>query len=287
MEERNDKQIVISLHYYLEDEGVHQLNAFTHLYIEFELLHALLRLSELTKYFDVDIRVPKEGGFLEELIITNLNPDFIEFIKTVLVAYLSYYFTKKINTPENTRKRLEIAQKLKEEYENGKITQSEIDIYIQGDKKLKKIMEEYFKNIDTAKEIKGIEVVMSSQDEELCKTKIERSDFQTHYRHVEKDIIYDGETLVKNAILRIEIPILSSVSTRKWSGIYHGKKLSFNIKDTKFLDKVHQGNVTFGANTSIECDLEIGYIPSISHDGGLNKYPKPHYTVIKVHRVLQ
>ena len=286
MQELKYEQLEISLHYFIYEKESHQINALIHNYFEFELLTALYRLSELTSYFEIDIRAPKEGGYIEDLILKIFNPENFDFIQNVLFSFLGYFFSKKINKTEDIKNRLEILQKLKEEYEKGKMSKKEIDILIQNDRKLKKAMSEYFKIIDDERRINGVEVTVSSKGTELYTKKIDRTDFQTHYNHVEKDITLDELELVKDARIRIEIPVLSRVSTRKWCGIYHGIKIMFNIEDTFFLDEVHQGNVIFGANTFIECDLEIGYSPSITSDGGL-KYSKPHYTVTKVHHVLQ
>ena len=275
-----DNQIKISFHYQLEKDDAHQINAFSHNYSELELLCAITKLIELTGYFNVDVCVPKKGSFIDLLIINGFEISSFGVLTEVLGSFFKNYFTKKEKSLENIERYLRIRDYLKNEYEIGNITKEEIDIIIQHDRRLKKIMRKYFELID--KDIKSINVTASYQNEELFSYTIDSNDFESHFYSTGEDITYQGLELVKNARIIIEIPVFSRVSKRKWSGIYQGDRISFTISDQDFLDEVHQGHIAFNANSTIKCDLEIYYPPLHTSDGNEIKYSKPRYRVTNV-----
>ena len=273
-------QIEISLHYNFEKDGIHQINAFTHNFFEFELLMAFSRLTEIIGYFNVDICAPNKGSFIDNIVINGFELGGIDTLITALRSFFKLFFSKESKI-DNIQKYYDVTKKMKKDFEEGRISKEEIEIIINHDKKLKKIMGKYFEFVST--EIKSIDVTASSQGKELFSHTIESHNFNTQTCSTEEDFNYDEHVLVKHARITIETPVLSIASKRKWSGFYHGKRISFTISDTAFLNAVHQGKVNFNANTIIDCNLDINYKPVYTHDEKIIKYSKPFYRVTTVY----
>ena len=248
----NYKGIELHLHYILQTEGVHQMDAKVHNECEKQFLLALDTLKAYTGDFHVEVKVPNKGGVVDEFILHLFDPSIADFLKIVLTAFLTYYFTKRGNKREDILKGIEIIEKIKEK----KLTQEEALEVVADDKNLRKIVSNYYKAAEKEIQIARIE---TSSNEEGKKNEaevrgIERKDFQTHI--YETDTTEDTQT-IEGTTIGVFSPILQKGHGKTWNGIYSGKTIQFKVEDKEFLEQVYNNEVKFGAATTIKCTLQI------------------------------
>lgn len=77
-------------------------------------------------------------------------------------------------------------------------------------------------------------------------------------------------------------PVLEKTPTRRWEFIWHGNKISANIIDIVFLEKVEQGEFRFGTGDTMIVDLQINQVLSPVYDTWLNE----SYQITLVHEHL-
>lgn len=78
----------------------------------------------------------------------------------------------------------------------------------------------------------------------------------------------------------IRITKIDFESGSKWQGYLHNNKVLFNIKDTTFLDQVHNGEVSFSNHTKLKVELKTVF--ELTNEGLPDTTKKPDYSIIKV-----
>lgn len=187
MNYKENNQIEISLHYYLDEKELHQVDAFIRNKCEKQLLMALQRL--ISYYSDdpcpIDVRVHKEGGLLDEYIIPLMNWLSDENVRLVLSnllsAFLTYYFTKRANRAVENKARVETLVLIKKHLKEGSITESEAMTLIGDDRKLKKIMKEFFKTLKGEKRVTAIGFAHYIPSQQPDSQLLERKDFNQNF----------------------------------------------------------------------------------------------------------
>lgn len=248
----NNKEIELHLHYLLQEEGVHQMDAKVHNECEKQFLLALDALKAYTGEFHVEVKVPNEGGVIDEFIIQLLDPSISDFVKLFLASFLTYYFTKRGNKREDILKGIEIIEKIKEK----KLTEDEALAIVATDKNLRKIVSNYYRSAEKETQIKCIETSSNElgMRENATIKRIERKDFQSHI--VETDTSEDTQT-IEGTTIGVFSPILQKGHGKTWNGIYSGKTIQFKVEDKEFLEQVYNNEVKFGSATTIKCTLQI------------------------------
>ena len=245
------KELELHLHYILQQEGIHQMDAKVHNECEKQILLALDVLKSYTGDFRVEVKVPNEGGVIDEFVIL-LDPSLTGIAKIMLTAFLTYYFTKKGNKRDNMLKGIEIIEKIKEK----KLTKEEALSIVADDRNLKKIVSNYYSLAEKESQIVSIE--MSSNEvgkrEDVLLKRIERKDFHTHI--VETDTTEVTQT-IEGTTIGVFSPILQKGHGKTWSGTYSGKTIAFKIEDKDFLEQVYNNEIKFGAATTLKCSLQI------------------------------
>lgn len=250
----------VHLHYLLFKEGVHIMDAKVHNECERHFLHALDAIKQYTGDFQVEVAVPNEGGFIDEFIIKIADPNFADLIKSAIIAFITYYFTKKANVREDILKGIDIIDKIKK----GNLTEKEAIVLVAQDAKLKKIISEYYKAAEQEKQIRGIEVSSTKKnDTPIVKSNICRNDFHTHI--VDTDLREETKT-IEGTTIAILSPVLQKGHSKIWNGIYSGKTIPFKIEDKDFLKQVYANEIKFGSSTTIKCSLQIKTKKTISED---------------------
>lgn len=245
------KELEIKLHYKLKEEGVHQMDAKVHNECEHQFLLALEALKTYTGDYHIEVRVPQNGGIIDEFIVF-INPDISDFIKIILTAFFTYYFTKRLNKKEDILRSLEIIEKIKEQ----KLTKEEALIVVSNDTKLRKIVSNYYKSAEKEPQITMIETIANEIDsqEEISSSKIEKQEFQSHILVTE---CTEQTELVEGTTIAVFSPVLQKGHGKIWNGIYSGKPIPFKIEDTEFLKQVYNNEIKFGSATTIKCNLQI------------------------------
>lgn len=78
-------------------------------------------------------------------------------------------------------------------------------------------------------------------------------------------------------------PVLEKSTTRRWEFIWSGNKISANITDAAFLDKMEQGEYRFGTGDTMVVDLQINQILNPLYDAWMNE----SYQIVSVCEHIQ
>lgn len=261
----------LQIHYYLNKEGLHQMDARVLNDCEKELLDALDTLKAFTGEFDVEIGPKKEGGLIEFLLI---NGPVIAKASAAMIlgALVQKFFSFKQTRLSNAQMRAEILEKIK----TGDFTEDEALLLIDGDSKLKKLVSNYFKSLDKAKEVTSVDASIRTNEasEPFSTAKIVRADFT---KKILSDTTIEEKTEIAGATIRILSPVLQKGHGQVWRGFYSGKPIDFKVQDKDFLEQVYSDEIKFGTNTVITCTL----VKSIKHkiENGEETEAKTEYAV--------
>lgn len=66
-------------------------------------------------------------------------------------------------------------------------------------------------------------------------------------------------------------PVLEKSPTRRWEFIWNGNKISANINDLQFLEKMEQGEYRFGTGDTMTVDIQINQILNPMYDAWMNE----------------
>lgn len=235
----------------------------------------LLALDVLKAYigdYRIEVRVPQNGGLIDEFVVL-ANPHIADFAKMIIAAFFTYYFTKKQNKRDNILKGLEIIEKIK----NQSLTKEEALAVVSSDKKLRKIVSNYYKSAENDNQIASIEASTSRSDnqEDISVSRIEKQEFQSHIietEHTEQTQLIEGTTIA------VFSPVLQKGHGKIWNGIYSGKSIPFKIEDKDFLKQVYNNEIKFGSATTIKCNLQITK-KEVWDEGDLQKKEDFEYVV--------
>ena len=240
----------IHLHYLLSKEGIHVMDAKVHNECERHFLRALDAIKQYTGDFQIEVSVPNEGGYIDEFLIKIADSSLVDLIRDFVVAFITYYFTKKTNVRDDILKGLDIVEKIK----NGNFCKEEALALVAHDKKLKKIISDYYKAAEHDQQIQRIEVSSEQPETQPICSNICRGDFQTHI--IDTESSEDTQT-IEGTTIAILSPVLQKGHSKTWNGIYSGKTIPFKIEDKDFLKQVYANEIKFGSATTIKCTLQI------------------------------
>ena len=226
------------------------MDAKIHNECERKFLSALENLKNYTGDFNIDVAVPNEGGFIDEFIINILDIKVSNAVQIILSAFITFYFTKKINVRDDILKGIDIMEKIK----NGSLTEDEAMTLVAKDKKLKKLISDYYKTAEKDSQLKSVEVSAEKGNTSIASSNIRRENFQTHI--IETDCTESTRT-IEGATISILSPVLQKGHGKIWDGIYSGKTIQFKITDKEFLKQVYDNDIKFGSATTIKCSLQI------------------------------
>ncbi len=119
--------------------------------------------------------------------------------------------------------------------------------------KLKKQRSNFYQKLEKETKVESFEVAIADDKDNLIKTtSVERKDFPL--------FILESNQLdpvdVEDAIIEIISPVLKK-GKDKWTGIYNGEKILFNMLSNEFKTLVQVGDVVFKNGASINCFLQI------------------------------
>ena len=125
---------------------------------------------------------------------------------------------------------------------------------ILDENKIKKKRSNYYEQINNCKKIDklSITVVDDSKNNIFLSKDINKEDFSKFI--IKSDDIEPEEN--ENAIIEIISPVLKK-GKYKWTGIYTGEVINFNMKSSEFKTLVQTGKVQFKNGSSINCHLII------------------------------
>lgn len=243
------KILTISLHYYLQEEGVHEMDALVHNICERQVLNMIYYLS---KQCDCDVKVDidakEEGGIKDKIKVFAESAAFLILFQ----KGIDLMFNPDKNYLDNTKTRIEIAEKIK----NLQFTGEEVEALVGEDDALKKFTSSYYNHLSKEDKIVKVETTLTNNNDvnDSVTFTVHKNNFQDK---VIKHDIQKNKTIITSTTLYVVTPILINGFPDRWKGIYNGENILFTINDNEFLDQVYNREVKFESGTSLTCDLEI------------------------------
>lgn len=128
------------IHYFLNQEDLHQMDAKILNECERQLLDAFDFIKAYTGEFNIDVIPKKEGGLIETFVISFVASNIgYDIIKNFFNALIQKFFSSTQTKLSNSIDRIKILEKIK----NGTITKEEVMALV-DDKKLKNLQKKYF-----------------------------------------------------------------------------------------------------------------------------------------------
>lgn len=243
------KTISISLHYYLQEEGVHEMDALVHNICERQVLNMIYHLSKQYGFdVKVDIDAKEEGGIIDKIKVYVESAAFL----IILEKGADMMFNSEKNYLENTKSRIEIAEKIKD----SQFTEEEVEALIGEDDALKKFTSSYYKHLSKEETVDKVETTLINNDDanDSITFTVHKENFQDK---VVKQKTQKKITTIAATTLYVGSPILINGLRDRWKGKFNGENILFTINDNDFLDQVYNREVKFESGTSLTCDLEI------------------------------
>jgi hypothetical protein len=259
----NEKQIstignTIEIRYCFNDENLHSMNAEIFNECEKQFIKAL---KSTEKYFEdtltINIKPRKEGSLIDVFTVAINNPAITTTFTVLLTAFATKFFDAKLSSAipktDETSKKLDNIQKIKEEIKNGTLTETDFDYIASNDKDLKKQKSNFFKTAKKEQQIIKVESTTNIENTQPIIIFVERKDFDNFILPETTDT---NET--KDAKIYIAAPILIKVKGIGifWKGIYENNPIDFRVSDKKFLEQVRSQTIQFRNGTYINCELK-------------------------------
>lgn len=281
----------LELHYYI-DEGKHSMDAFVKNRAEHELLHLITEVSALLDIdISVEIEAMEQGGIKEiiKFFSKNKNKAYLGifvFFATILGNVVTSVVSDAIN---NDRELVELTKeekklniiKLKQEISqnNSKDTSvlvNRIVEIINSDFKVRVFKSRFYYQIYKEDNIYMLSLTELKKNREITDVNysINREDFKKQILDEERSPIIT----VENANIEVISPVLKA-SEMKWRGVYNGKAITFELKDSEFKNAVLNKQYSFSNGTSMRCTLK--------YREGINDNGVPCFKEIIVYDVLE
>lgn len=243
------------IHYHLNQEDLHQMDARVFNECERQLLDAFDIVKTFTGGYNIEIAPKKKGGLIEILVIPAITIIGYETVKNLFDALIQKFFSSTQTKLTNTKDRIEILEKIK----SGNLTKEEAEILV-DDKKIRKCVSNYFKSLDKANNVTYVDASANAKGEiePFSSAQIVKADFS---KKILSDTTIEDKTETAGTTIRILSPVLQQGYNKVWWGYYSGEKIEFRVLDKEFLAQVYNNEIKFGSNTSITCTL----VTSIKH----------------------
>ena len=259
------------IHYYLNQEDLHQMDAKILNDCERQVLDAFDFVKAYTGDFKIEVTPKKEGGLIESFIIVAIIIGKSDTFKNLINALIQKFFSSSQTKLANSNARIELYEKVK----NGTLTKEEAEELI-DEKKVRKCVSNYFKSLEKANTVTSVEASMKKEGdiEPFSSSKIIKADFT---KKILSDTTTEEKTETAGTTIRILSPVLRQGHGKVWKGYYLGKTIEFKVLDKEFLEQVYNNEIKFGANTVITCTLIT--ITKKKVENGEYTNLKPEYAV--------
>jgi len=270
--ETSNNALTIQLRYCFEDENLHSMNAEIFNECERQFIKAI---KSTEKYFEdtleVKIKPREEGSLIDIFTITINNPvfttTFVALISIFATKFFDYKFSSAKHKTDETSKKLENLQAIKEQIKAETLTEEDFDYIASTDKELRKLKSIFFKKIKQEPDITKVEAkTISDTNSQPIIIVVERQEFD-HFIIPETT---EKEEDTQPAKIFIVSPILvqgkKSQKSPAWRGIFNEEPIEFRLKDKDFLQQVYGKMVKFSNGTFINCDLKTKTTTNIETD---------------------
>ena len=259
------------IHYYLNQEDLHQMDAKILNECERQLLDAFDFIKACTGDFKIEVTPKMEGGLIESFVIVAIIIGKSDTFKNLINALIQKFFSSTQTKLANSNARIELYEKVK----NGTLTKEEAEELI-DEKEVRKCVSNYFKSLEKANTVTSVEASVKKDGEQkpFSSSKIIKADFT---KKILSDATTEDKTETAGTTIRILSPVLRQGHGKVWKGYYSGKTIEFKVLDKEFLEQVYNNEIKFGANTVITCTLIT--ITKKKVENGEYTNLKPEYAV--------
>lgn len=257
--ETSNNALTIQLRYCFEDENLHSMDAEVFNECERQFIKVI---KSTEKYFEdalqVKIKPRKEGSLIDVFTIAINNPDIRATALTLITIFTTKFFETKFlsgkDKADETGKKLENLQTIKEQIKAGILTKDDFDYIASNDKDLRKQKSIFFKSAKKEADISKIETTtISNSNIHPILIIVERKDFDSFI--ITETTEKTDET--QDAKIYIVAPVLiQGKKTPAWRGIFDNIPIEFKISDKDFLQQVYGKQVQFSNGTFINCKLK-------------------------------
>lgn len=254
--ENDSQSLTLELHYHLDEEGCHEMNAQIHNKCEANVIEAINHLADIfDEDISLDVSALSEGGIIDKLKIT-IKSSTTQAIFLTLAGALINHFVSPSTSLDETQKllnRADVIQKIKD----GNYSDEEIEFVITGDAKFLTAKSKYYNELCHEPHVTRVSCSTYGDNcphDAIISNSIDKKDF---INQVLKDTkATDTHNYVGTNVLIIA-PVLSKNSKAKWRGVFNGEDVSFTIEDSEFLRQVNNKEIGFTTGTSLKCDVVI------------------------------
>jgi hypothetical protein len=256
--ETSNNALTIQLRYCFEDENLHSMNAEVFNDCECQFIKVI---KSTEKYFEdtlqVKIKPRKEGSLIDIFTVAINNPEIRASAIALITIFVTKFFDAKFSTvkhkTDETIKKLENLQTIKEQIKAGTLTEDDFDYIASNDKDLRKQKSIFFKSAKKEAEITKIETTTSTNtNEQPIIIIVERKDFDSFI--LSQTTEQTEET--QDAKIYIVTPILIKGRRDAWKGIFEDNSIDFKIADKEFLAQLWNKQINFQNGTYINCELK-------------------------------
>lgn len=251
--------LTIQLRYCFEDENLHSMNAEVFNECERQFIK-VIRSTE--KYFEdtlqVKIKPRKEGSLIDIFTVAVNNPEIRATALTLITMFATKFFDAKFSSAKHktdeTAKKLENLQAIKEQIKAGNLTEDDFDYIASNDKDLRKQKSIFFKSAKKETEVTKIETTtIADSPIQPIIVIVERKDFDSFILTETTEQTEENQ----EAKIYIVAPVLiQGKKSPAWRGIFENKPIEFKISDKEFLQQVYGKQVKFSNGTFINCELK-------------------------------
>lgn len=266
----------LDVHFFLNDEQRHQMDALVLNRCQLQLYTALKHIAELVgEDIAIEACALQPGGIKDKIQILFRKDTLIGVTLVFLVqGTINNFFNKEANTLNNIDKRLEILKKIKKE----NLTEEEAMILVESDEILQKCISTFYKHVQKEPTVIAVSSCFQSMEnaEEPVLSKIERADF-------DKKIVPVGKVKSSKSFNGTTVDVISPVfahdTKQKWRCRFNGEQIVAAIQDKDFVDQVNNYEIKFDAGTTLKCDL---LVETITDSNWPEKKPILHYYITNV-----
>lgn len=264
----SDNTLTIQLRYCFEDENLHSMNAEVFNECERQFIKVI---KSAEKYFEdtlqIKIKPRKEGSLIDIFTVAIDNPEIRATALALITIFATKYFDSKFSSAKHktdeTSKKLENLQTIKEHIKTGTLTEDDFDYIASNDKDLRKQKSKFFKSAKKETEVLKIETTTIKElDQQPIIVIIERKDFDSF---ILPETVEKTEE-IQEAKIYIVAPILIKGRRDAWKGIFENSSIDFKVADKEFLAQVWNKQINFQNGTYINCELKTTISTNIETD---------------------
>lgn len=274
--EENLSKLDLDIHFFLNDEQRHQMDALVLNKCQLQLYTALKHIAGFTgEDIAIEACALQPGGVIDKLQILFRKDTLLGVTLGLLIqGAVNNFFNKETNALNNIDKRVAVLEKIKK----MNLTEEEAMILLESDETLQKCISAFYQHVQKESSVVAISSSFHTKDnnDQPVVSKIERADFDN--KIVPNGKVKSLQTFSGTTIAVIS-PVFAHDTKLKWRCSFNGKQIVAAIQDNDFIDQVNNYEIKFDAGTTLKCDLDV---ETVTDPNRPEKKPILHYYITNV-----